>query len=34
VPDANGPVQTDADFVVTDWREFAHQVAVFSEQQF
>jgi HAD superfamily hydrolase (TIGR01549 family) len=34
VPDANGPVQTDADFVVTDWREFAQQVAVFSEQQF
>src|SRR3982074_3461135 len=34
MPDANGPVQTDADFVVTDWREFAQQVAVFSEQQF
>jgi FMN phosphatase YigB (HAD superfamily) len=33
VPDANGPVQTDADFVVTDWREFAGQVAAF-EQQF
>jgi FMN phosphatase YigB (HAD superfamily) len=33
VPDANGPIQTDADFVVTDWREFARQVAAF-EQQF
>lgn len=33
VPDADGPVQTDADFVVTDWRDFAHQVAAF-EQQF
>jgi FMN phosphatase YigB (HAD superfamily) len=33
VPDANGPVQTDADFVVTDWRDFAKQVAEF-EQQF
>src|SRR5712692_5789883 len=33
VPDANGPVQTDADFVVTDWRDFAQQVAEF-EQQF
>ena len=25
---------TDADFVVTDWRDFANQVAAFSEQQF
>ena len=33
VPDANCPVQTDADFVVTDWRDFAKQVAEF-EQQF
>ena len=33
VPDANGPVQTDADFVVTDWRDFAGQVDEF-EQQF
>ena len=33
VPDADGPVQTDANFVVTDWRDFAQQVAVF-EQQF
>ena len=34
VPDAQEPVQTDADFVVTDWRDFAQQVAVFSERQF
>jgi FMN phosphatase YigB (HAD superfamily) len=33
MPDADGPVQTDADFVVTDWRDFAQQVAAF-EQQF
>ena len=33
VPEADGPVQTDADFVVTDWREFGQQVATF-EQQF
>src|SRR5438477_6896635 len=33
VPDANGRVQTDADFVVTDWRDFGQQVADF-EQQF
>jgi len=31
VPDANGPVQTDADFVVTDWRNFAEQVAAFEQ---
>jgi len=33
LPDSNGNVETDADFVVTDWREFGHQVAEF-EQQF
>jgi HAD superfamily hydrolase (TIGR01549 family) len=33
VPVSDGPVQTDADFVVTDWREFGKQVAAF-EQQF
>jgi len=33
VPDANGPIRTDADFVVTDWREFGNQVASL-EQQF
>ena len=34
VPDADGrSVQTDADFVVTDWRDFGQQVAAF-EQQF
>ncbi|MCA1648669.1 MAG: HAD-IA family hydrolase [Chloroflexi bacterium] len=33
MPDTDGLVQTDADFVVTDWREFDKQVAVF-EQQF
>src|SRR5205807_9979839 len=29
VPDANGHVATDADFVVTDWRSFPAQVADF-----
>lgn len=33
LPGSDGRVQTDADFVVTDWREFAQQVALF-EQQF
>jgi HAD superfamily hydrolase (TIGR01549 family) len=27
VPEADGQIETDADFVVTDWREFADQVA-------
>jgi FMN phosphatase YigB (HAD superfamily) len=30
-PYADGPIQTDADFVVRDWREFASQVAIFTE---
>jgi HAD superfamily hydrolase (TIGR01549 family) len=29
-PEANGDVRTDADFVVTDWREFGGQVARFA----
>jgi HAD superfamily hydrolase (TIGR01549 family) len=29
-PEANGEVQTDADFVVRDWRAFADQVARFA----
>jgi FMN phosphatase YigB (HAD superfamily) len=33
LPESDGNVQTDADFVVTDWREFGQQVADF-EQQF
>lgn len=33
IPALDGPVQTDADFVVSDWRDFAKQVATF-EQQF
>jgi FMN phosphatase YigB (HAD superfamily) len=33
LPTTDGHVQTDADFVVTDWREFGKQVAEF-EQQF
>jgi FMN phosphatase YigB (HAD superfamily) len=33
VPEPVGPVETDADFLVTDWREFGKQVAAF-EQQF
>jgi HAD superfamily hydrolase (TIGR01549 family) len=33
IPEPNGQVETDADFVVTDWREFGKQVAAF-EQQF
>jgi FMN phosphatase YigB (HAD superfamily) len=27
VPDGNGKIETDADFVVTDWREFPQQLA-------
>jgi putative hydrolase of the HAD superfamily len=30
-PNADGEVQTDANFVVRDWRDFASQVARFSE---
>ncbi len=33
LPGQNGPFETDADFVVTDWREFGQQLARF-EQQF
>ncbi|MCA1648532.1 MAG: HAD family hydrolase [Chloroflexi bacterium] len=33
LPDSHGRVQTDADLIVTDWREFGKQVADF-EQQF
>jgi FMN phosphatase YigB (HAD superfamily) len=33
IPDADGNVQTDADFIVSDWRDFGRQVADF-EQQF
>jgi FMN phosphatase YigB (HAD superfamily) len=33
VPDSDAPVKTDADLVVTDWREFGAQVRAF-EQQF
>jgi HAD superfamily hydrolase (TIGR01549 family) len=29
VPEADGHVETDADFVVTDWRDFAQQVAAY-----
>jgi HAD superfamily hydrolase (TIGR01549 family) len=29
-PEADGRVETDADFVVTDWREFADQVSRFA----
>jgi FMN phosphatase YigB (HAD superfamily) len=30
VPEVDGLVETDADFVVTDWREFGDQVASFA----
>jgi FMN phosphatase YigB (HAD superfamily) len=32
VPEPNGPVQTDADFLVTDWRDFGAQVADFDRR--
>ena len=31
VPDSQGAVQTDAELVVTDWRDFARQVAEFEQ---
>jgi FMN phosphatase YigB (HAD superfamily) len=30
VPDTDGTVETDANIVVTDWREFADQVAAYA----
>ena len=32
-PEANGEIQTDADFVVRDWREFGAQVARFAQSE-
>jgi hypothetical protein len=31
VPDTDGRIETDADLVVTDWREFPRQVADYAQ---